>query len=66
MADAIPGVSGRIIDCGRETTGENQVTVYCGQGQHITIRGLSDTVTKKFAENLYRAIMIEFEVRDDG
>lgn len=61
----IPDISGRIVEAGRGG-GVNQVSVDCGHGHYITISGMSDTVCKSFAANLYKYVLIEFGVRDDG
>lgn len=62
-----PGsVGGRILECGREKGGRNEVVIEVGRGQNITISGLSDTVTKQFAMNLYKYVLVTFGVQHDG
>lgn len=61
----IGDISGRIIEAGRGGS-INSVTVDCGHGHCITLSGMSDTVTKQFAANLYKYVLIEFGVQHDG
>lgn len=63
-ASFISDIRGRITECGREN-GVNEVSVDCGRGLIIKISGLSDTVTKEFAMNLYRPVLIEFGVQSE-
>lgn len=66
MSSEDPGsVGGRIIECGRNL-GVNEVVIEVGRGQMIKILGLSDTVTKQFAANLYKYVQIRFGVQHDG
>lgn len=62
---SIGDIGGRIVEAGRPG-GKNFVTIDCGHGHHIEISGMSDTVTKQFAANLYKYVLIEFGVQHDG
>jgi len=62
---AVGDITGRIVEAGRPG-GKNFVTIDCGHGHCIELGGMSDTVTKQFAANLYRYVTISFEVQKDG
>lgn len=61
----VPDIGGRIVGAGRGANG-NEVQIDIGRGQCIRIVGASDTVTKAFALNLFKYVLIEFGVSKDG
>lgn len=63
--EQVPSFSGRIIECGRSTDGQNEVVIDVGRGQHIKVSGISDTVVKSFARNLYKHASIEVTIHDE-
>lgn len=61
------GFSGRIVEAGREhgISGPNQVVIDVGGGKCITISGMSDTVVRSFARNLYQHVSVDVAVHAD-
>lgn len=61
---AIFDVVARVTEVGREGAC-SQIRLDVGRGQIITITGLSDTVAKQFAMNLFRPVTMSFEAHDE-
>lgn len=65
-AAEIGALTGRVVEVGRGGDTRNSVSIDAGHGQIIMIDGISDTVTKQFAANLYKYVSIEVTVQNDG
>lgn len=64
MSD-IPPLTGRITEVGRGADGQNEAVFDIGRGQLVTLRGMSDTVTKALAVNIFKFARIEVTVHDE-
>lgn len=55
-------VCGQVIEVGRASLTENKVVIEIKVDQHVRVVGISDAVTKWLGANLYKNVVLTFNV----